>query len=369
MTFFDQVKQIAMRVKEYKSDAQNEAQTISYLVYPFLKDVLGYDYASPKEVVREFGADIAGKKGEKVDIALLGEEGNPIILIEVKSCTGSLGDDPLAQLKRYFPHTSARICILTNGLVYRFFSEKSDNNKVNLDSEPFLEIDLLKYAQNTAIEDESIKKLQRFRKKDFDVEEILSAAEDFKYTNAMKEFFKKQLDSPEEEFVKVVLRGLPFDTRKKNMGEKFAPHVKQALVEIIGERVAKRIAAAGDLEKSQILEDESKSVLVVETETSGTVDDDSFTISEEAIEAIYITKAILAEVIETNRVSYKVTTGYVSMIIDNRVSRWVCRFAISKRSKFIYMPADVSGERIRLESINDIYKYKDVLLQSVNRYL
>jgi len=71
MTFFDQVKQIATRVREYQSDAKNEAQTISYLVYPFLKDVLGYDYASPKEVVREFGADIAGKKVKRLTLLSL----------------------------------------------------------------------------------------------------------------------------------------------------------------------------------------------------------------------------------------------------------------------------------------------------------
>lgn len=367
MTFFDQVKQIATRVKEYQSDAQNEAQTISYLVYPFLKDVLGYDYASPKEVVREFGADIAGKKGEKVDIALLGEDANPAILIEVKSCTVTLGNDPLVQLTRYVQNTSARICILTNGLVYKFFSEKYEDNKLSIDTEPFLEIDLLKYAQNTAIEDESIKKLQRFRKKDFDVEEILCAAEDFKYTNAMKEFFKRQLENPEDEFVEVVLRGLPFDTRKKNMGEKFAPHVKQALVEIIGERVAKRIATAGDLEKSQSMDDEPRVSTTVDTDPADS-DEEGIVISEEALEAVYITKAILAEVIDTSRVSYKATTAYISVIIDNRVSKWVCRFMLSKRSKFV-QPADGSGEKIRLESVNDIYKYKDALLQSANKYL
>jgi len=368
MIFFDQVKQIAARVKEYQSDAQNEAQTISYLVYPFLKDVLGYDYASPKEVVREFGADIAGKKGEKVDIALLGEDANPVILIEVKACTATLGNNPLVQLTRYVQNTPARICILTNGLVYKFFSEKYEDNKLSIDTEPFLEIDLLKYALNTAIEDEPIKKLQKFRKKDFDVEEILGAAEDFKYINAMKEFLKKQLDNPEDEFVKVVLKGLPFDTRKKNMGEKFAPHVKQALVEIIGERVAKRIAAAGDLEKSQSLEDEIKTNAATEAEVASTVDEEGFAISEEAIEAVYIIKAILAEVIETGRVSHKATTAYISIIIDERVSKWVCRLMLSKRSKFV-QPADGSGEKIRLESINDIYKYKEILLQSVSRYL
>jgi len=378
MNFFDQIKQIATRVKEYQPNAQNEAQTISYLIYPFLKDVLGYDYASPKDVVREFDADIAGKKGEKVDIALLGEDGNPIILIEVKSCADALGADPLTQLKRYFPHTPARVCILTNGLIYKFFSEKSDNNKVNLDSEPFLEVNLLKYAQNTAVEDDSIKKLQKFRKKDFDVEEILCAAEDLKYTNAMKEFFKRQLSTPDDEFVKVVLKGLPFDTVKRNRGEKFGPHVKQALNEIIGERVAKRIAAAGDLEKIQLaetsesLKDEHITKTAEDSSISEALDGDGITISEEVLEAIYITKAILAEIVDMSRISYKTTSVYISIIIDGKVSKWICRFMISKRSNsinVINMPAELSTEKIRLDSVNDIYKHRELLLQAAKRHL
>jgi len=250
--------------------------------------------------------------------------------------------------------------------VYKFFSEKSDNNKINLDSEPFLEVNLLKYAHNAVIEDDTIVKLKKFRKKDFDVEEILCAAEDLKYTNAMKEFFKRQLEIPNDEFVKVVLKGLPFDTKKKNVGEKFAPHVKQALNEIIGDRVAKRIAAAGALENVQT----EVSMLqvnddVTEAKMSESLDVEGVVVSEEEIEAVYIIKAILAELIDISRITYKATTTYVSIIVDNKVTRWACRFTISSRSKFIW----VLDEKIRIESLNEIYKHKNLILESVKRYL
>jgi len=351
MNFFDQMKQVAMRVKEYQSDAKNEAQTISYLVYPFLKDVLGYDYASPKEVVREFGADIAGKKGEKVDIALLGEDGKPIILIEVKASTDPLKENPLVQLKRYFPHTSARVCILTNGLVYRFYSEKSDDNKINLDSEPFLEVNLLKYAQNTAVEDDSIKQLQKFCKKDFDVEGILSAAEDLKYANAMKEYLQRQLETPEEEFVKVVLRGLPFETLKRNKGEKYGPLVKKAFNEIIGERVAKRIAAAGDLEQSQITEDakaqKEEHITEVPSEMLPT---------EEELACYYIVKAILAKMaIDLSRVTQEKGKSGFSIRLDGNVRKLICRFTIAARARFLEIPDAEKWTRYDFKDVSEIY--------------
>jgi len=363
MTFFDQMKQVATRVKEHRSDAQNEAQTISYLVYPFLKDVLGYDYASPKEVVREFGADIAGKKGEKVDIALLGEDGTPIILIEVKACTNPLGDDPLVQLKRYFPHTPARVGILTNGLVYKFYSEKSDN-KANLDSEPFLEVDVLKYAQNTALEDDTIKKLQKFRKKNFNVEDILSTAEDLKYINAMKEFFKRQLDTPEEEFVKVVLRGLPFDTTKRNKVEKYGSHVKQALSEVIGERVAKRIAAAGDLERGQLTE-------TAEVQNEEKIAESSSEIlpTEEELACYYIVKAILAKTVDLSRIAHKKGKTGFSIQLDGSIKKLICRFTIAPRSRFVEIPEAEKWARHDFQDVNEAYELNEKIIERTQALL
>ncbi|MCL2353603.1 MAG: type I restriction enzyme HsdR N-terminal domain-containing protein [Defluviitaleaceae bacterium] len=362
MTFFDQIKQTAKLIKENQDFVQNEAQTISYLVYPFLKDVLGYDSASPREVAREYGADIAGKKGEKVDIALLGEDGSPNILIEVKNCKDKLGDDPLTQLQRYFPHTPARVCILTNGLVYKFYSEKSDgNNKTNLDSEPFLEVDLLKYAQSNILEDETIKKLQKFQKKDFDVEEILNAAEDLKYTNAMKEYFKRQLDAPDEEFVRVVIKGLTFETRKRNIGELYAPHVKQALVEIIGERVGKRIAAAGDLERSQVAE-----VAKVDEEHIADASDE-ITPSQEELDCYYIVKAILARAIDPSRVTLEKTKTVFSIRLDGKRNSNICRLNIGARAKSMQIiEADNKFQRYDFEDINGLYAFEKELIERIN---
>ena len=49
---------------------------------PFIQ-ALGYNVFNPMEVVPEFTADIGTKKHEKVDYAIM-QDGNPIILIEVK---------------------------------------------------------------------------------------------------------------------------------------------------------------------------------------------------------------------------------------------------------------------------------------------
>ena len=72
------------------------------------------------EFCPEYTADVGIKKGEKVDYAII-INNEPIILIECKSCSESL-DKHGSQLFRYFSTSSAKFGILTNGIVYRFYT-------------------------------------------------------------------------------------------------------------------------------------------------------------------------------------------------------------------------------------------------------
>lgn len=79
---------------------------------------------------------------------------------------------------RYFHVTNARISILTNGQVYKFFTDLEAPNK--MDEKPFLEIDLLDLDETVVPE---IKKLT---KSAFDLESIINAAGELKYVSLIK---------------------------------------------------------------------------------------------------------------------------------------------------------------------------------------
>lgn len=107
---------------------------------PFLHSVLGYDVFDPSEVVPEFTADVATKKGEKVDYALM-QEGEVKILIECKKLGEKLSLKHAGQLFRYFSVTHARLAILTDGRIYHFYTDLDAPNR--MDEKPFLVLDLL----------------------------------------------------------------------------------------------------------------------------------------------------------------------------------------------------------------------------------
>lgn len=60
-------------------------------------------------------------------------------MIECKSCTEVL-DKHSSQLFRYFGTSSAKFGILTNGIIYKFYTDLDESNKMDLT--PFLEFDM-----------------------------------------------------------------------------------------------------------------------------------------------------------------------------------------------------------------------------------
>ena len=165
MEFNDVIKQFSERILSLKDTITTEESTKMSLVVPLFQ-LLGYDVFNPNEFCPEYIADVGIKKGEKVDYAIL-ENGQPNILVECKSCSEQL-DKHSSQLFRYFGTSPAKFGILTNGIIYRFYTDLEESNKMDL--VPFLEIDM------TNLKDSSINELKKFCKDNFDKDKIFSTA-------------------------------------------------------------------------------------------------------------------------------------------------------------------------------------------------
>ncbi len=138
MVLRNSLESLSERVALQRDNLATEEAAKHALVLPFIS-ALGYDIFDPTEVIPEFTADFGLRHGEKVDYAIM-REGKPALLVECKKVSDPLHVSGASQLARYFSVTEARIGVLTNGIVYRFFSDLEADNV--MDSEPFLEIDL-----------------------------------------------------------------------------------------------------------------------------------------------------------------------------------------------------------------------------------
>lgn len=230
MSFDDDFKQYLSKVQRMQGQLNDlaEESTKNALVMPFFS-LLGYDVFDTNEFMPEFVCDVATKKGEKVDYAIL-KDGDPIILIEVKRAGMKLQKQQQGQLYRYFSTNRCRVAILTNGITYHFFS---DLNAANImDDEPFLSFNLLD-------DDPSIylSSVRQFRKEKFDVKNVISKAVYQKYAKVVQKTLKQDLICPSDEIVKYFLSRPEVKSGNRitsQMIEKYRDVTQHAMQKVLG---------------------------------------------------------------------------------------------------------------------------------------
>ena len=193
MDLIEELNNLSSRIPDYKDKVKGEQATIDAFVKPFIR-ALGYDDTNPTEVVPQFTADIGTKQGEKVDLAILKND-RAIMLIECKDWNSELPKEDVSQLFRYFTAvTEARIGVLTNGVLYRFYTDSEKSNL--MDTEPFFEFNM------SDIQSSLVNVLKNFTKDKFDLDNARSIAVDLKHREEIKQILEEQLEAPTNGFVR-----------------------------------------------------------------------------------------------------------------------------------------------------------------------
>lgn len=192
MDFIEQIQNLSTKTEKLCNLLQTEEATKNALIMPFI-NLLGYDIFDPTEVIPEFVADVGIKKGEKVDYAIKKDD-KIIMLFECKHCGGDLNIKHASQLFRYFAVTDARIAVLTNGIIYRFFTDLEATNK--MDEKPFFEFDI------TDLNEITLTALKKLTKEAFNIDEIVASAGELKYTHQIKKLLGKEIEQPSDDIVK-----------------------------------------------------------------------------------------------------------------------------------------------------------------------
>lgn len=355
--FENRIKTFSTRAKEIKESLSTEEATKTSLVLPFFS-MLGYDIFNPMEFVPEFTADVGIKKGEKVDYAIMSDT-EPMILIECKSVNEQLTKHD-SQLFRYFSTTTAKFAILTNGINYRFFTDLEEANK--MDEKPFLEINI------TNLKDNHIVELKKFHKENFDLKNIKNTASDLKYLGLIRNVLHSIFtDNPDDEFVKFILSSGVYDGIKtQNIIDKYKPLVKKSINLYINDLVSEKIQSAlnNQAQEEKAINEEVKN----EQNIVNTEEKNELIISEEEIQSYYIVKSIIRDVIDVNRIHYKNTHSYFGIILDGKVTQWICRVVLKEKINYVIIRNE-KDEKFIIDGIDGIYDLKEQLINRVNNLI
>lgn len=222
MELNEEFNKLSNRIDNFKEKVKGERATINTFILPFIR-LLGYDDANPTEVKYEFTADIGIKQGEKVDLAIFKDD-RVIMLIECKDWRVDISKVDVSQLYRYFTAvTEARIGVLTNGIIYRFYTDSEKSNV--MDTKPFFEFNM------SEIQPTLINILNNFTKDNFDLEKTRSAAIDLKHREEVKQILNKQLETPTDDFVEFFHNAIKSQMAVKD----FTDVVKRAFNEFVDE--------------------------------------------------------------------------------------------------------------------------------------
>lgn len=347
MDFIDQIKTIVQRIEKVQDKISNEEATKNSFIMPFI-EALGYDIYDPHEVFPEFTADIPVLKNDKVDYAIM-TNNEPIILIECKCCHENLDNiKHTAQLHKYYQNTAARFGILTNGIVYRFYTD-IDKNHV-MDIKPFFEFNMLKFS------DSDINELKKFSKANFDPNALNDVAQNLLYTKEIKRLMTEQLVNPSPEFVKFFASQVYSGRMMAATVQKFTEITKASLKEFINERIAERLKSAMD--SDEIMDDNATD----NPENPQELQDDGIVTTEEEREGFYIVKAILREVINVSLLQYKDTKNYFGINLDGKVGKTICRLRFNASKKYVGI-IDTNGTEVKKEisSLDEIYGVSDFI--------
>lgn len=352
----EKIKSFANRISSLKDTVSTEEATKMSLIVPLFQ-ILGYDVFNPTEFCPEYTADVGIKKGEKVDYAIL-EDGNPIILIECKSCTESL-DKHSSQLFRYFGTSTAKFGILTNGLIYRFYTDLEQPNK--MDMVPFLEVDM----EN--IRDSQISEIKKFCKDNFDRDKIFSTAEELKYTQLIKNLFAIEFETPSDGFIRHIMTNVYEGQKNQKAIEKFTPLIKKAFQSFVNEIVNNKISSALSKEEP---ENVSNTDSIEEVEETPVEPESKIVTTEEEIEAFYIVRGILAGTVDVQDVARRDTESYFGIIYQNNSRKPICRLKLDGKSKYVLISDGNKGfTKHPIDTLNDLYGLSELIKKAVIQYV
>lgn len=355
MDFIDQLRSLASRIENTKSLIQTEEATKNAMIMPFIQ-ALGYNVFDPTEVTPELVADVGLKKGEKVDYAIL-RDNKPIILFECKRCGGDLNVSHAGQLFRYFHVTEARFGVLTNGLVYRFFTDLEQPNK--MDEKPFLEFNILDFKE------QDVEELKKFAKAAFDVDSILTTANDLKYTRSIQNLLSEWMTNPSEDFVRLVcadlLNGKRFTPAVK---EQFTHNVKRAFKQLIGDSINDRLRVAMTPE-TPIAAAPSQPDAAEPANAEALVET-----TPEELEGFHIVRSIVRDLVSPKRIFMRDAQSYCAVLFDDNNRKPICRLRFNNAQKLsLGLMNGKDEEKVALTDLEDIYEHSEKIRAAVSAYL
>ncbi len=330
--------------RDHREVLLTEEAAKNALVMPFLQ-ALGYNVFNPGEVVPEFTCDVGTKKGEKVDYAIC-QDGKIRMLIECKPASSELSLNNASQLFRYFSTTDARVAVLTNGVVYKFFSDIDSPNK--MDDKPFFTLQL------DNVRKPDIRTLEGFTKHAFDIDKIVQVAGNLKLHSLVYNALQEEFQNPSEEFVRLIAAKVSTGRVTSQVKESYKSLIVNSVSSLIRDKVNERLKSA--LTATNPSEEEGEEGAPAEAVLT----------TQEEVDGFNIIRAIASRAVDPKRMVMRDAKSYCAVLLDDNNRKTVARLHFnSPTSRYLGTFSGKTETRVPVSEPTDIYKEEAAILRRI----
>ena len=236
-----------------------------------------------------------------------------------------------------------------------------------MDDVPFLEINLEK------IRETQIEEVKKFCKANFDLDNILSSANDLKYMSEVKKVIRSEFTEPSTEFVKMLTKRVYEGIVTQKILDQFTDIVQRALKSHINDVLSEKLGIAIKATEAAGAPVQTSSTPAGQQEQSANEEDKVSKINTtiEELEGYYIVKSIVCEILSTERVTYRDSQSYFAIFADNNNRKPICRlhFNNTNNKRIGFIDENRNEQMETLDKLDDIYKFKKQLIEAAKRYV
>ena len=229
-----------------------------------------------------------------------------------------------------------------------------------MDDKPYMVFDV----ENPSLD--LLPKLQELRKDRFNDEKAVRIAEQLKYTGQFKQLLAKQMETPEEDFVRFFAQRVWSGKINQSVKEKLTPLLKEAFKQFVEDRISARLKKAAEDEEKDNTNTEKATADVPEEEL---IDDGVETTPDELM-GYQIIKAIAAAYIDPDRIVIRDNKSYCAILLDDSNRKTIVRFYFKKDSLKLDFQGIKKNEPVQIiEKVADLYKYSSTVHEIITNYL
>lgn len=195
------------------------------------------------------------------------------------------------------------------------------------------------------------------------MDELLGIAEELKYIKGVKDEIRQELTDPSDWLVREMAQRVHSARRiSPQILDSFRPIVADAIQSYIADRINETLDKA--IKTVEVKEHDHKST---EQDTAKIENSNDIITTKEKTEALYIVRAICANLVDSGRLMEKDTKTYCNITLDSQARKSFLRlhFNFAKKKKVAIFDQD-QPEVVPVSTPADLYQYQERIRKALN---